>query len=483
MGIRVQPLDIDVPSNDPFINDLLDRQESVEVLTNLVGSIEGPCAIAIDASWGDGKSTFLRLWSQYLRNKGFSVVKFNAWETDYSDDPFVTLSTELTGGLGNQFESSVKKKIEDAKRRAAEVVRNALPGIIRLGTAGILDVDSLLKGEIDNALTAYANKRISSYQDAKASIESFRKTLQEMANAISETRDGLPLVVMIDELDRCRPSYAVELLEIAKHLFLTDQMIFVVAINRSQLAHSIKALYGSDFDAGGYLQRFFDVDFQLPTPERNKFIQNTLVATGINDFFKRTKDQTYIKNSSLLQDMLTAFFADPELNLRQISQAIHHIGLVIGSLRSDHKAFLLTAVVALILRTIDMGLYCRFCRGEVMDLEVADNIFGRPGLASLRDVHEGHLFEAALIAGNHEISIANSIDRTPTDSLLLKKRKEKLETEKSEKPSRDKLNAGAVVRLVEAFLREGSFGGGVGFVHSVERIELLSTSLIDDNRS
>ena len=70
-GVQIQPRDIDVPAEDPFRNDLLDRKQPAEILTHLVGSIEGPCVIAVDAAWGAGKTTFLRLWAQQLRNEGF----------------------------------------------------------------------------------------------------------------------------------------------------------------------------------------------------------------------------------------------------------------------------------------------------------------------------------------------------------------------------------------------------------------------------
>ena len=100
MGIRIQPLDIEVPEKDPFKNDLLGRKETVEVLTNLAGSIEGPCVFAVDSAWGTGKTTFLRIWAQHLRNVGFSVVEFNAWETDFTGDPLVALAAELSSALG-----------------------------------------------------------------------------------------------------------------------------------------------------------------------------------------------------------------------------------------------------------------------------------------------------------------------------------------------------------------------------------------------
>ena len=145
MGIRIQPREIDVPAHDPFRNDLLGRKESAEVLTYLVGSIEGPCALAVDAAWGNGKTTFLRVWSQHLRNQGFPVVKFNAWETDFSGDPFVALSTELTEGLREYADGPpLEEKIDETKKVAKEVLRRAVPGVIRVATAGILDVGPLL---------------------------------------------------------------------------------------------------------------------------------------------------------------------------------------------------------------------------------------------------------------------------------------------------------------------------------------------------
>ena len=92
---------------------------------------------------------------------------------------------------------------------------------------------------------------------------------------------GKPLVIMIDELDRCRPSYAIELLEVAKHLFAVDNVVFVLAVNRAELVHSVKALYGSGFDAEGYLRRFFDLDFQLPEPDRKRFVSDLLKTTKL----------------------------------------------------------------------------------------------------------------------------------------------------------------------------------------------------------
>ena len=235
MGIRIQPREIDVPENDPFKNDLLGRKEPVEVLTHLVGSLEGPCVLAVDAAWGNGKTTFLRIWAQYLRNRGFPVVEFNAWETDFSGDPFVALSTELTEGLRAYTDETLATKIDNTRKVAKEVIRRAFPGAIRIATGGILDLAPLFEKELGQAIASYAEDRLNAHEQALQSVKVFRKTLQDMAKELSAQK-GHPLIVVIDELDRCRPSYAVELLEVAKHLFAVDNIVFVLAVNRSELA-------------------------------------------------------------------------------------------------------------------------------------------------------------------------------------------------------------------------------------------------------
>lgn len=259
MSIRIQPYDIEVPEDDPFAHDLLDRKETIEVLTNLVGNIEGPCVLALDAAWGNGKTTFLRIWTQYLRNSKFPVVEFNAWTTDFSGDPFVALSTELLKGF-DEFDE-LKSRVAKTRKFATEVLRRAILGVIRLATAGVVDVGPSVGTELGNAFAGYAEAKLADYQEAQKSFTKFKRNLEEMADTLAQSNENRPLILVIDELDRCRPSYAVELLEVAKHLFAVDNIVFVIAVNRSELAHSIKALYGNEFDAQGYLRRFVDVDF------------------------------------------------------------------------------------------------------------------------------------------------------------------------------------------------------------------------------
>ena len=480
MGIRIQPREVEVPENDPFKNDLLGRKESVEVLTHLVGSLDGPCVLAVDAAWGSGKTTFLRIWAQYLRNQGFPVVEFNAWETDFAGDPFVSLSTELTDGLGAYTDETLATKIDNTTNVAKEVIRRAVPGLIRVATAGILDVNPLLGKELGQALASAAEKRLSDYREAQKSIKEFRRVLQDMAYTVSKSKGNRPLIVVIDELDRCRPSYAVELLEIAKHLFAVDRIVFVLAVNRSELAHSIKALYGRDFDATGYLRRFFDVDFRLPDPERREFIGAMLHAIRIEDYFERARDPRGRAEAANLRELLQGFFRDPDLSLRIIAHAIHRLGLVFASLRSNQLSFAITAAVVLILRTIDSTLYYRFIRGEVSDLEVVDTVFGRAGIQRLHYENEGYMFEATILLAALRGKATNLTPPEQASTPLLQRFEALVEDtskSKSANPAHRRAN-----RLIDVarHSKERDFVDDIGFRRSVERIELLSADLVDE---
>ena len=473
MGFRIQPREIEVPEEDPFRNDLLERKEPAEILTHLVGSIEGPCVIAVDAAWGTGKTTFLRLWARHLRNEGFSVVEFNAWETDFSVDPFVALSTEVTENLHDSKSPKLGEKIELTKELAKEVVRASLPGVVSLVTSGVVDIKALLE----------ARDGMSEYQEVRKALNHFRDSLQDMAKALAESNKRRPLVIVIDELDRCRPSYAIGLLEAAKHLFAVDGVVFVLALNRAELAHSIKTLYGVGFDAVGYLRRFIDVDFRLPDPDRATFIDRALDAVQISDYFERTKDQNAKREEEeVVRDWLKRFFDSPDLSLRRVAKAIHHLGLVFASLRSDQRSFAITAAAGLIVRTVDPDLYYEFLRGKATDAEVVDRIFSRsPGLREIQQETAGCVFESLIVLAAREVS---GDDEETIDSPLLRRYQQQVQEETSgstaRKHAQDVLERFEILSNGSAVLKYGGPGGRFGFKHSVQRLELLSPSLIGE---
>ena len=482
MNIRVQPREIEVPQGSPFEYDLLKRQEPVEILTRLLGSLDGPCVLAVDAGWGAGKTTFLRMWAAYLRNETFPIVEFNAWKTDFAADPFAALSAEITASLSEYKDTRLQEKLTDIRRKAKEVLRRSIPGVVRLATAGLLDVQPLMEKEVGDLAASLIDDRLSEYDKLRSAIGQFKEALKGMADTLAESRQNRPLVIFVDELDRCRPSYAVELLEIAKHFFSVDRVVFVLAVNRSQLRHSVQALYGHSFDADGYLRRFFDVDFVLPSPDRRAFVDAVLKATGIDQYFERTQDKHWIQEA---RNLLCQFLCVLDISIRDISQAIHRLGLVLASLPSDKLAFAPAIVVLLVLRVMNEQLYHSFVRGDITDIEVANAVFRDEQTRDLRWESEGLVFEATLIgcwlemARNRprEEGVASPLQKEYRDTQQQYQEADQVGKD-HELDEREAKRATRVLKIVEWLSQGYGYGTVVGFHYSVQRLELLSAEIV-----
>lgn len=92
----------------------------------------------------------------------------------------------------------------------------------------------------------------------------FKKALEALTLPKADG-DGLrKIVFIVDELDRCRPDYALSLLEIIKHFFAVSNVHFVLGVNLKALENSVKARYGSEIDAGKYLQKFVMLTMSIP---------------------------------------------------------------------------------------------------------------------------------------------------------------------------------------------------------------------------
>ena len=483
--MHIKPQELEVPPDDPFKSDKLNRGEPIGILTNLIESVKGPCVLAVDAEWGHGKTTFLRFWMQYLRNKKFPVIQFNAWQTDYSDDPLLSLTSELMEGLEElDFNDELLKQLN--KRRNELLKQSVMQNSIRILTKGIIDPAALV------------DERVQSYKRTKQSVTDFKAALAETADE-SINRFSKPLIIAIDELDRCRPPYAVELLEVTKHLFDLDNIIFILAINRSQLSRSIKVLYGNDFDSQEYLRRFFDIDFRLPTPDRTSFVDSLLSSTGFFGYLSDTKDPEARQQQYEVLMLLRTLFNISDISLRDIEQAIYRLGVLLDSLRGDRRSFLIGMITALIIRTFEPNLYYKFLSGEVTDVEVVDALFNDPGRKIIEKYssneelfHACSLLKATLILAtitrNTQGMNPSSYDKQASrlldryESLISEyntQNYEKIEAQST--PNHEHVAAKQVVNVVTQHTasarRSASNIIDHGFWISIKRLELISPDL------
>src|SRR5690606_36180541 len=112
-------------------------------------------------------------------------------------------------------------------------------------------------------------EEIDAYTKKKKTIIEFRKELEVF---IKRNTDK-PLIFIIDELDRCRPDYAVEVLEQMKHFFAVPGIIFILSIDKNHLASSIKGYYGSEnINTDEYLRRFIDLEYSISKPITEHYV-------------------------------------------------------------------------------------------------------------------------------------------------------------------------------------------------------------------
>jgi len=256
--------------------------------------------LALDAQYGEGKSWFLdRLRSQLALNHPVCFV--DAWVDDAGNEPLVSLMASLEQGL-KPFLTA-----QTVKDRLGALTRAALPIIGRgaIGAAGQLakrylgtdvlehvqgvsaaapaanpvpatghsheSVDPLGKGieelaaGVSQVVDHLGGEMIAQYNKRRTSREAFRTNLAALAASIDQHEDprASPIFVIVDELDRCRPTYAIALLEEVKHLFDVPGVVFIIAMHGEQLTHSIAAIYGQAFDSRSYLRRFFTRSYRL----------------------------------------------------------------------------------------------------------------------------------------------------------------------------------------------------------------------------
>ena len=320
---------------------------------------------------------------------------FNAWETDFAQDPFIALYSEITGGL-SELPGASRRIDAQRLRSAAGVVLRALPGAgLRVALSAVPHAGSQLVHEVSQPAPTQREKVAATYQETKTALKAFRAQLGQIAEAIARENDNAPLVVMIDELDRCRPTYAIKLLEAAKHFFNVDHIVFVLCLDRAQLAHSVKAVYGASFDAEGYLWRFFDIDYRLPSPDRKRFVDALLATVGITELLQSRRapiEPRYAVN------ILQEFFNSPQFTLRRVQHAIRRLAVVLSSVPASNSTNLDTLVVLLLVRTVLPDLYRRIVIGEATDEEAVDTLFNRPGFGNVRDASVGSLVRGVLIA-------------------------------------------------------------------------------------
>ena len=278
-------------------NDTTGRNSNLYNLLRLLNFQQDSLSIAINGSWGTGKTFFIKQ-CQLMLDNAFSceddeilqaieklcpgeeslanirkshvrTAYYDAWDHDSEEDPIASLIRCLAT---TDWSTNVKESLI----KAADIGSSILQATTNIDLKGLVKT---LKDNSSDLITPDNLEQIK---------KRFNATLAELAP------DQGKLTIFVDELDRCKPTYAVKLLERIKHYFNNPNVTFIFAVDLSQLQYTINQYYGLQFNGYQYLDRFFDLVISLSAPDIDKYFDNTKnILEAVQHFEKSDPKNSY----------------------------------------------------------------------------------------------------------------------------------------------------------------------------------------------
>lgn len=347
------------------------RKELAERFTQYLKSRDtndNAYVVNLNGAWGTGKTFFVTEWKKLVEDKGHIAIKIDAWESDYLNDPLAIIIAELL----EQIKFKIKNydpKFRNAERNVASAIFNMGKSMLPIGskivgkhllgeaaTSEILDLIASATGSVTNHSAVKDDLNMGDlglevarqHKRHKQFTQDFKKQVRELVDFALEDNPNKQVFIFIDELDRCRPTYAIEMLETVKHLFDIPNFIFVLSTDTSQLQHSIKAVYGHDFDSHEYLSRFFEQRFTLPEPNFLEF----LTANNIFSTVKINELNTFpsIHGVEELREVVNVIcrLNQDHLSLRRLKQICTQLEVVLTSVDFKEAIFPIFDLVGIV---------------------------------------------------------------------------------------------------------------------------------------
>jgi len=371
-------VEMEIPADNPFLNDRLGRKQIAENLTLLVQSTNQPFVISVQAPWGWGKTTFIKMWKAQLESLGHVCFYFNAWENDFVEDPLIAFVGEINKTIIDKSpKGQISIQIKKLQTVGGRIIRRALPLTIQIATQGLLGQESVKKvsdllfnsgGDVASFASELAEEKMRQYENDKNGIQEFKNELTKITKSISVGNGKKsPVVFFIDELDRCRPDFSISLLERIKHILSVEGIVFVLGVDRRQIEQSIKSLYGQEMNEDGYIRRFIDLSVNLPEPTVEKYCQLLFERFQLQEVFSNRR------NGNSERDALMRAFINLaksyHFSLRVLEQCFTELNLVLRTTAPNVRLFSYLLALLVALKTARPHSYSLLL-GELSDTDI-----------------------------------------------------------------------------------------------------------------
>ena len=365
-SVKVKLGESAINPDNPWSDDLLARHDIAQWTTNLVATQELPLTIGLHGQWGTGKTFLLKRWQKELERQGFEAIYFNAWEDDFCDDPLLAIVGQLSSHFtGGRFEEVVGRVTTSALPLFRRNVSSVLTRFTGLTTD--YEHDSPIKDDL-----------IKQYLGQRRSKDILREELKKLSATVY-TESNHPLIFIVDELDRCRPTFAIELLERVKHIFDVPNMVFVFGLNRDELSKSLVSVYG-DINADVYLRRFFDFEFNLQEIDSQGFAGRLMDRFQLDQVFQSlsgiANDRVHWDDYDNFRTVVPRLWSALGLSLRDIDYGVRLLALLSRNIRPGDFTHPYVLVILIAMRFKDQEIYRSLVTGNFRTSEVMDYIDG-----------------------------------------------------------------------------------------------------------
>ncbi|EGM79707.1 KAP family P-loop domain protein [Rheinheimera sp. A13L] len=321
--------------------DQLNRADTAKFLTELAKLKKAGYVLNLNCPWGTGKTWFLKRWLLTLQNQ-HPVVYIDAWKYDHNDSPLLIILQHIIKTL--QEQSPQAKRLGDRIKTSKGFATAKVLGPELVKAMFRIDLEKVMNSadfEAKKSASAIADlaskttallldnvsKETEAVDDLKMAIA---KLLDSIIGQKAKTNLNYPLFVFVDELDRCRPTFAIEMLEAIKHVFGIPQIFFVIATDSEQLQHSINAVYGEKFGSYNYLKRFFDASFQLETPTLQNYVSTQSELDTVFTYYESEQSDIFEKqNREDFCKFISGLAADLSFDLRTTKQWLSRLELIV----------------------------------------------------------------------------------------------------------------------------------------------------------
>lgn len=335
--------------------DIFNRKPFGEALLTLIQNTDDALVLALDAPWGAGKTTFISMWKGFLDNKQVKNVYFDAFANDYQADPFLAISSQIYSLIDDKDDKDDKASRKEFNKKAVAAMKVVGSVGLRIGikalTAGVVDEKAL------DVVGDYIANELKKAAENKESLDAFKKYLAKLGEEFGT------VIFIIDELDRCKPKFALSLIESIKQLFSVPNITFLLVLNRAQLEEAVRHEYGSGVDASRYLQKFVSIWISLPkvnkegAPVAKKYLEHCLDKM---EYRQQTEADQFIMHS--FKDLVMYY----NLSLRDIEKSLTSFAIirnVTDGKLSAEDAFI--AVFVAVIKAIKPDIYQKLARGLI----------------------------------------------------------------------------------------------------------------------